>query len=61
MSDTMLAQIRALQRMSVAELRARWHDLHDGEEPRSNNRQFLYRRLAFRVQELAHGGLSERA
>ena len=28
---------------------------------RSNNRQFLFRRIAWRIQALAEGGLSERA
>ena len=32
-----------------------------GEETRSFNRAYLWRRLAWRVQELAYGGLSERA
>jgi hypothetical protein len=46
--------------MKVAELRVRWRELF-GEDSRSNNRDFLWRRLAWRVQELAYGGLSERA
>ena len=61
MSQTLLAQVRALQQMSVAELRAEWSRLHDGQAARSFNKQFLFRRLAFRLQELAQGGLSERA
>src|SRR5712691_13464247 len=54
------AQIAALQRMKVSELREKWRELY-GEETRSFNRVFLWRRLAWRVQELAYGGLSERA
>jgi hypothetical protein len=46
--------------MRVAELRVKWRELF-GEDSRSNNRDFLWRRLAWRVQELAYGGLSERA
>jgi hypothetical protein len=46
--------------MKVAELRVKWRELF-GEDSRSNNRAFLWRRLAWRVQELAYGGLSERA
>ena len=59
MSDSIVAQIRAIQAMSVAELRLKWHDLY-GEDTRSCNRVYLWRRLAWRVQELAYGGLSER-
>ena len=60
MPDSIVAHIRALQAMSVAELRVKWRELY-GEETRSCNRVYLWRRLAWRVQELAYGGISERA
>src|SRR5712691_10742348 len=53
-------QIDALRRMTVGELKVRWRELY-GEDTRSCNRVYLWRRLAWRVQELAYGGLSERA
>src|SRR5206468_298049 len=46
--------------MTVGELKVRWRELY-GEDTRSCNRVYLWRRLAWRVQELAYGGLSERA
>ena len=58
MSASMLSQIGALQRMSVSDLQAEWIRLY-GEPTRSRNRQFLFRRLAWRIQELQHGGLSD--
>lgn len=60
-ADSVLAEIQRLRRMTVGELRDRWRELYPGEEARSRNKQFLFRRLAWRVQELAYGGLSERA
>ncbi len=54
------AQIEALRSMTVGQLRLKWRELY-GEETRSGNRDYLWRRLAWRVQELAYGGLSERA
>jgi hypothetical protein len=57
---SIVTQIRSLQRMTVADLRHEWERLY-GEPTRSRNRDFLWRRLAWRVQELAHGGLSEAA
>ncbi len=60
MPDTVTAQILALQKMTVRELKVKWRELY-GEDTRSCNRQYLWRRLAWRVQELAYGGLSERA
>ena len=61
MSDASVwARIAQLQQMSVGELREEWRKLY-GEEPRSRHRVWLWKRLAWRVQELEYGGLSERA
>ena len=56
----MLAEINRLRHMSVDQLRDRWRELY-GEESRSRNKDFLFRRLAFRLQEIRLGGLSDRA
>ena len=60
MSKSMLSEIQRLRGMTVGDLQAEWLKLY-GEPSRSRNRQFLFRRLAWRVQELALGGLSDRA
>ena len=54
------AQLEALTDMTVTQLRARYAEVF-GEPTTSGNRQWLYRRVAWRVQALAYGGLSERA
>ena len=59
MPDTTLSEIRRLSDMSVAELHARYVEVF-GEASRSRNRDFLWKRIAWRLQELAEGGLSER-
>jgi hypothetical protein len=56
MSKSVLAQIGALKVMPVMALKARWRELFDTEPP-PYNRRFLESRLAYRVQELAFGGL----
>ncbi|ATB46356.1 DUF2924 domain-containing protein [Corallococcus macrosporus] len=53
-------QLAALASMSVPELAAKYLELY-GEPTRSRNRDYLKKRLAFRIQELAEGGLSARA
>jgi hypothetical protein len=53
-------EIDALRHMTVGELRAKYREVF-GEESRSNHKQFLFRRIAWRIQALAEGGLSERA
>ena len=54
------AQLEALAAMTFTQLRRRYAELF-GEETKSGNRQWLYRRVAWRIQALAYGGLSERA
>ena len=45
------AQIARLPEMPMAEIRALWQKLVGGEAP-THNRQFLERRIAYRLQEL---------
>jgi hypothetical protein len=52
-----LAQLAALQRMSVNELKTKWQELFASAAP-NNSREFLESRLAARIQELTYGGLS---
>jgi hypothetical protein len=56
MADTVLAQLAALKAAPVAALKQKWRQLFEGEPP-PYNRRFLESRLAYRVQELAYGGL----
>jgi hypothetical protein len=60
MTDTILAQIAALKKKSTAELREMWGALF-GKEPPVLGRRYLEDRLAFKVQELHYGGVSDRA
>jgi hypothetical protein len=54
------AELASLHRMTVGELREKYLAAF-GEETRSWNKDFLRKRIAWRIQELAEGGLSERA
>jgi hypothetical protein len=56
MADPVLAQLAALKTMPVLELKQKWRDLFDREPP-LYNRRYLESRLAYRIQELAYGGL----
>ena len=56
MTDTTLAQVAALKILPTAELKRRWRNLFETEPP-PYNRRFLESRLAYRIQELAYGGL----
>jgi hypothetical protein len=60
MSESVLAQMAALKGKSTPELRALWKELFD-REPQVLGRRYLEDRLAYRIQELHFGGLSDRA
>lgn len=51
------AQLAALETMSVGQLAEKWRELY-GEPTRTRNKDYLKKRLAWRIQELAEGGLS---
>ena len=56
MTDTIVARVAALRTANAAELKQMWRDMFQ-QEPPPFNRRFLETRLAYRVQELAYGGL----
>src|ERR1700676_5031847 len=58
MTDTVLAQLAALKTAPAPALKAKWRTLFDTEPP-PYNRRFLESRLAYRIQELAYGGLKK--
>jgi hypothetical protein len=53
-------ELALLERMSVKELKIRYAEVF-GDETRTGNRVWLVRRIAWRIQANAMGGLSERA
>ncbi|MCI0410664.1 MAG: DUF2924 domain-containing protein [Acidobacteria bacterium] len=60
MHDAIHARIEALRQMTVSQLQVEWRRVM-GEEPRSRNRVWMWRRLAWGIQAREYGGLSERA
>ena len=56
--NSVLRQLAALQKLSEPELREKWRDLY-GSEPPYFRPTFLRKRLAFRIQELFYGTLSD--
>lgn len=54
--SSVLAQIASLKLLATPVLKGRWRELF-GTEPPAYNRRFLESRLAYRIQELAYGGL----
>ena len=61
MNEAILEQISVLREMSQAELIAKYSELFDGQRMHSTNSEYLRKKIAYKIQELEHGGLSEAA
>jgi hypothetical protein len=60
MDAAVMKEIEQLRRLPVSGLRQKYREVF-GEESRSNHKDFLFRRIAWRLQAVAEGDLSERA
>src|SRR5450755_2132702 len=60
MDTAVLMEIESLRRASMADLRKKHQEVFH-EETRCRHREHLFRRIAWRLQALAEGDLSERA
>ena len=56
MNDPVLARLVALKTTPTPQLKEQWRQLFEGEPP-PFNRRYIESRLAYRIQELAYGGL----
>jgi len=60
MNGSLHEQVETLRRAPIATVRSKYRELFD-EEPRSKHKESLVRRIAWRLQAISEGGLSERA
>jgi Protein of unknown function (DUF2924) len=60
MAHTVVAAIEQLRTLNVIALRKKYQQVF-GDASKSSNKQYLFRRIAWRMQANAEGGLSERA
>jgi hypothetical protein len=60
MDNAVLMEIEKLRRAGLAALREKYREVF-GEETRCRHREHLFRRVAWRLQALAEGDLTERA
>lgn len=58
--NRLLLEIAALQKMNVHQLREKYLEVF-GEATTSRNKDYLFKRLAYRLQEKRYGGLTTRA
>src|SRR5438552_3001827 len=60
MEQAIADEVERLARMPVQQLRARYREMY-GQDSSSSHKQHLVRRIAWRLQVLAQGDLTERA
>jgi len=58
MTGTNLSQIMELRKNSLDELKTKYEGLFPGQKAPSNNKIFMWRKIAYRIQELEYGGIS---
>jgi len=59
-NTSVLRQLAALKNLNLEQLREKWKSLYGTEAP-GYKKQFLFKRLSYRIQELFYGGLSEQS
>ena len=61
MRGDILNQILALKEMKSEELLRKYLEIFDDQRPKINNAEYLRKKISYRIQEIAHGGLSDAA
>lgn len=59
MKESVVSRIMAIKDLPSKDLQQKYEDLFNGKKPTSNNRTYLWRRIAYRMQEIEFGGLPE--
>ena len=60
MSVNVAKEVAAMKRMTVKQLKSKYAEVF-GDETRTGNKAWLMKRIAWRLQAISEGGLSERA
>jgi len=60
MGENTVSKIMGLKDMSLEELKQKYEEVFTGSKAPSNNKVYLWRRIAYRMQEREYGELSEK-
>lgn len=61
MNKAINAKIEALKNKPIPELQKEYEALFNGQKASSDNKVYLIRRIAYQLQEIEYGGLSQKA
>jgi len=59
MGENTVTKIMELKSMSLGELQKKYEEVFEGAKAPSNNKVYLWRKIAYRIQELDRGELAE--
>ena len=59
--ESVISRIMALKNLSTKELQLKYEELFQGQKSPTNNRIYLWKRIAFKIQEVEYGGLADEA
>ncbi len=57
--NSLITEIMSLKKASLEEIKAKYAEVFGQDSPASNNKIFLWRKIAYRLQEKQYGGLPE--
>jgi len=57
MGENTVTKIMELKSMSLDELQKKYEEVFDGAKAPSNNKVYVWRKIAYRMQELEYGGI----
>jgi hypothetical protein len=61
MQENILTEVMSLKDAFLEELKKKYSELFEGKPAPSNNKTYLWKKIAYRLQELEYGGLSTEA
>ena len=56
--ESVISKILAIKNLPTKELQQKYEELFQSQKSPTNNKVYLWKRIAFRIQELEYGGLS---
>lgn len=61
MEESIVSQIMALREMPLEDLQKKYEEMFEGKKATSTNKTYLWKRIAYRIQEMQNGGISEKS
>ena len=61
MKESVISRIMAIKDVPIKDLQKKYEELFEGKKATSTNKTYLWKKIAYRIQEMQNGGLSEKS